>query len=171
MTAYDQLCECPALEEDPWIYADFMMQIPGTQFYYVANIPAHQRAWGPVFTEFHQLYSLRRAASTLAQEGLVSGGTFQFLREAVPWTQQEAADFVGVPLVLVQAWESGAIETIDPRTAWATLAVYVAQLDGRPIHQPFTVLCPSFKARVLRVYPEFPTPTTQTMPTDCPTVC
>lgn len=132
---------------------DFIMTVGATGIQFTAAIPGVLRVTTIEFTPLAQLYARRRAASTLAQWGLTNGDTLQFLRLAVPRTEQEQADKFGVPLVSLQAWEANTAEI--PILSWRELATEVARLDGRFL--PQNGQCPtSFRGRRIRVFPNIP---------------
>lgn len=132
---------------------DFLMPVGSTGIIFVAALRGILQVQGPVFSEADKAAARIRAASTLVHWGIVNGDTFAFIREAIPYTQQEAADRLGVPLLQVQDWESG-VEPV-PRLVWNTLAEEVVRLDGR--HLPPELACPpNFRGRRIRVFPNVP---------------
>jgi hypothetical protein len=88
--------------------------------------------------------------------GLVRGVVFQFLRQGVPWLVSEAATFLNVDTATIDAWEA---ETVPlPLHAYTALASYVDQRDGRQSYPMGAVPVPppSYRDRVIRVYPDIP---------------
>lgn len=137
------------------------MPIGTTGVRFVAKLDAILRAWGPEFSASDIKQALLRAASTLAQTGMIRGQAFAFMRVGGQLTQAQAADLTGVDLPTLQAWEA---ETLPlSMTAWKTLAHYVTDLDGRD-HYMTTPPCPpeTWRRRDIRVYPDFLTISTQT---------
>jgi len=150
----------PVATEVCKIPVDYFMPIGQTRVRFVALLPAILRAWGPVFDpkDIHQ--AELRAASTLAQTGMIRGQAFAFMRQGAVLTQAETATLLGVTPLVIQAYEN---ETVPlPMTAWKTLAHYVTDLDGRD-HYMTTPPCPteSWQRRDIRVYPDFPMQSTQ----------
>jgi len=149
---------------------DYIMMIGNTKVGFVAKLLATLRVWGPEFTpaDIHQAEI--RAASTLAQTALIRGQSLQFMRLAVPWDEPTAATFLGVTVPELQAFE--AETTVMPPSIWLALADYVAKLDGRS-HYDIPPPCPpeNWQPRVIRVWPDFPTPSSQTFPAPGCTPC
>lgn len=132
---------------------DFLMVVGTTGICFTAAIPGVLRATTIDFAPDVQAAARLRAGSTLAQWGLANGDTLQFLRLAVPRTEQEQADDFGVSLGTLQAWEANTVEV--PFHYWKNLATQVARLDGRLI--PANGQLPSsFRGRKIRVFPNVP---------------
>jgi len=152
---------CQVVQVEPcWVPVDYLMRIGTTNVYFVASLQAILRPWGPEFRPQDMHQAELRAASTLAQTALIRGMSLKFLRDGIPWTEAQSAAFLGVPLPTLQAWEAETVET--PRDMWLTLADHVAHLDGRS-HYDIPPPCPreNWQGRVIRVYPDFPTVSTQ----------
>ena len=147
---------CQPIDVEPCKFlVDYLMRIGSTNVYFVAKLPAIIKPWGPVFDAKDMHQAELRAASTLAQTGLIRGQSLQFLRLAVPWTEAELASFLGVTVPDIQGWEA---ETVGlPRTIWLATAHYLAALDGRENYD-IPPPCPmdNWQPRVIRVYPDFP---------------
>lgn len=168
MNPCDPCAPPPSACEPFWTTADYYMQVPGLDIVFVAKLSALQRVWGPEFTVVAMKAAWLRAASTLAHMGLIRGLTFQFLRLGVPWLVSEAAAFLQVSDATVDAWEA---ETLPlPLHAYTALAAYVDQKDGRQSY-PMGQVCrppPSYRARVIRVYPDIPQQSHIDPPDPCP---
>lgn len=133
---------------------DFEMPVGNTGIIFVAALEARMASWGPVFSTVATLAAYRRAASTLAQMALVAGSTFEFMRLAVPYSQSEAAAFLGVSQADVSGWEAGG--SVIPTNLWYLLADKICDIDGREFC-PFPTLPDlSFRPRRVRVYPDIP---------------
>ena len=154
----DDPCDVPV--ERCKIHADYLMQVGITRVSFVARLDATIRPWGLEFAPADVHQAELRAASTLSQMAYIRGQCLQFLRLAIPWTETEAADFLGVTLSDYQGYEA---ETLDlPRNVWLTLSDYVAQLDSRYHYgSPPPTPPDNGQPRIIRVYPDFPTPSTQ----------
>lgn len=154
MSCCDDPC-LPIVVEECQILVDYLMRVGTTNVYFVAQLPAILRAWGPVFDPKHTHQAELRAGSTLAQTGLIRGQSFQFLRFAIPWSETEAATFLGVTVPEIQSWEAEMAEL--PRNIFLALSHYVAALDGRENYDS-PPPCPmeTWQHRVIRVYPDFP---------------
>lgn len=160
MTGCDDPCQEIAVPEVCKVPADYFMPIGTTGVRFVAKLPAILRAWGPEFTASDMRQGELRAASTLAQTGMIRGQAFAFMRNGAQLTEAQAAALCGVDVPTLQAWEA---ETLTlPMTAWKTLAHYVTDLDSRD-HYMTTPPCPPemWRPRDIRVYPDFPMVSTQ----------
>lgn len=132
---------------------DFLMPVGNTGIVFTAAVPGRLYKWGPTFTDTVKAVSRLRAASTLAQMGLVNGATVAFLRVALQLTQAELATSLGVALADVQDWETNVSEI--PRLMWDEISRRVGVADGRPL--PSVVACPqNFRPRKIRVFPNIP---------------
>jgi hypothetical protein len=161
---------CAPTNYEPEIaLVDYYMPVGVTGFQFVAALEAQLRAWGPVFSTVATQAAYLRAGSTLAHMALVAGPTFEFLRLAVAYTQAQAAAFLGVPLATVQAWEAGT-EPV-PTNLWYEMAAEVCRVDKRQF-TPYATLPPvDLRARVVRVFPDVPRPSTPYTPSPCPCPC
>lgn len=150
------------------VEADYYMEVAGFPIQFVAKLPATLQPWGPHFATVATQAAWRRAASTLAQMGLVRGYAMLFLRLGVPWQQSDVASFLGVSVPQVQAWEAETEEV--PPSVWVALATYVAGLDGRYSFHGGQ-FCPpgaGYQPRVIRVHPDIPQTPMQQQPDPCP---
>ena len=132
---------------------DFLMPVGSTGIVFTAAVPGRLYVWGPTFTAAVQAAAKLRAASTLAQMGLINGATFAFLRDALQLTQTELANELGVTVTEVQDWENDVVEI--PRLMWDNVSRRVGTADGRAL--PSVVACPpNFRPRKIRVFPNIP---------------
>ncbi len=145
---------------------DFFMQVGNTGIRFVAAIPGVLQTYGPVFTVAAQKAANLRAASTLAQWGLVSGDTFGFLAQAAGLSPADLATKYNVTLSTVNAWLAN--QTPVPPLVWRCLAYLVGTLDGRVISD-FALAPVSFQPRLIRVFPNVPAPPPPVQPP--PPVC
>lgn len=153
MSSCDDPC-VPVAWEPCKVPVDYFMPIGTTGVRFVARLDAILRAWGPEFSASDMQRANLRAASTLAQTGMIRGQAFAFMRNGAQLTEAQAAALCGVDVPTLQAWEA---ETLSlPMTAWKTLAHYVTDLDGRD-HYMTTPPCPpeNWQHRDIRVYPDF----------------
>jgi len=137
---------------------DLLMPVGATGLIFTAAMPGILREWGPSFSdEVHRVSNLR-AASTLIQMGLIRGESFVFIRESLRMSQQDVATLYGVTLETVIEWESNVIPV--PVNVWACLSYRVCLADGRTL-PPDRALCPDWRPRLIRVFPNAPMVGTQ----------
>lgn len=148
--------DSPQLVGKPGLY-DFLMPVGSTGIVFVAALQGILQSWGPVFSPAVQKAAYLRAASTLAQWGIVSGDTFAFLAQGAQLDQAGVAARYNVPLATVQAWYAGTIPV--PPITWWCLAHFVGSLDGRSISD-FALPPGDLRPRLIRVFPNVPTPNT-----------
>ncbi len=156
----------PTAEEVEYVLVDFEMPVGRTGIIFVAALEARLTSAGPIFSTVATLAAYRRAASTLAHMGLVSGPTFEFMRHAIEFSTAQAGTFVGVPEATVVAWEAGS-EPV-PTNIWYLFADYVCAKDGREFCPYPTLPDLDFRARRVRVYPDIPRQSMQQYLPDCP---
>ncbi len=145
---------------------DYYMPVGNTGIVFVAALQGRLQAWGPVFSQPLRQAANLRAASTLAQWGLVSGDTFAFMRSAVGLTQADVATLYGVPLLTVMNWENNVVPV--PRSIWLCMSYRVCLQDGRsPVDD--LAIPQDFRPRRIRVFPNIPgTPMVQPETPPCP---
>lgn len=156
----------PDVPDIEYLLVDFEMPVGQTGIVFVAALEARLMSWGPVFQTVATLAAYRRAASTLAHMALISGATFEFMRQAIEFSTAQAGAFVGVSEATVQAWEAGT-EPV-PTNIWYLFADYVCAKDGREFCPYLTLPEQDFRARRIRVYPDVPRTGTPQPPPDCP---
>lgn len=137
---------------------DFSMPVGNTGIVFVAALQGILYAWGPQFSDLAKQAAYRRAASTLAQWGIVSNDTFAFIALGVPMDAQGIATRYGVPLATAQGWLNGTIPV--PAQVWQCFAHLVCATDQRNFlpNPPSPVPPPSLRPRTIRVFPNVPTP-------------
>ena len=145
---------CGGTLETPIALVDYYMPVGETGLQFVAALQAQMLSWGPSFSTVATQAAYRRAGSTLAHMALVAGSTFQFIRNAIPFTQAEAAAFLGVTVPQIVAWEDGVSEV--PLDLWYHLADKVCQVDRRAFTPYLTLPTRSIQAYVVRVHPDVP---------------
>lgn len=159
--------DCSSVQPDPQIeLVDFEMPVGQTGIIFVAALEATMMSWGPVFSTIATQAAYRRAASTLAHTGLVSGATFEFMRHGADMSVAGVASFLGVPTTTIEAWETGTL--VVPTNQWYLLADKICALDGREFCPYLTLPCPDFRPRRIRVYPDIPRQSTQRTSGGCP---
>lgn len=129
---------------------DYFVTVPNTGITFVAAIAGVLYATGVVFPPASIISANLRAASTLAQMGLLSGNTLTFLRTGAQLTQAQEAAIVGVPLLTYQAYEAGTLPV--PLAVWKCLAFRVTTMDGRYMATELN-LSQDFRARLIRIFP------------------
>jgi DNA-binding XRE family transcriptional regulator len=146
---------------------DLLMPVGATGLIFTAAMPGILREWGPSFSdEVHRVSNLR-AASTLIQMGLIRAESVVFIRESLRMSQQEMATLYGVTVETVMGWEDKSIPI--PLNVWTCLSYRVCLADGRTL-PPDHALCPDWRARLIRVFPNAPMPgnTQPDQPSLCP---
>jgi len=146
---------------------DFLMDVGSTGIRFVAALPGLLRTWGPEFTLAAQQAAYLRAASTIAQWGVVSGDTFGFLAQGAGLSDADLALRYNVSLATVQGWIANTIPV--PPSVWRCLASLVGSLDGRAISD-FALSPSSLRPRLIRIFPNAPMPSAppQNTPPACP---
>jgi hypothetical protein len=134
---------------------DLLMPVGNTGLIFTAAVPGRLYEWGPTFTPLVTKAANLRAASTLVQMGLIRGESVAFMRAALGFTQADLAALYGVPLSTVIGWEDNTLPI--PRGTWQCLAFRVCTADGRSLPVD-TALTPSWRPRLIRVFPVVPTP-------------
>ena len=129
---------------------DYTVSVPNNGITFVAAIGGILQSWGPVWPQAAIDSANRRAASTLAHMGLISGDTFTFFRTSLKLTQAQVATQMNVPLLTEQAWEANTIPV--PRIIWGILAEMVCQADQRYLPPELSVN-PDFRPRLIRIFP------------------
>jgi hypothetical protein len=147
----------PELVGKPGLF-DFYMNVGSSGIVFVAALPGLLREWGAEFASYAIDAAFRRAGSTLAQWGIISGDTFGFLAQAAKLSVADLSARYGVPEVTIQAWINNQTP-VDP-AVWQCLAYLVCSLDGRNFlpNPPAPVPAPSLRPRQIRVFPNVPTP-------------
>jgi len=133
---------------------EYLMPVGSTGIIFIAEVPGRLEEWGVYFSEPVKHISKLRAASTLAQMGIIRGELFAFLRESLRLTQADIATMDGVSLETVQGWEDNSIPI--PIDAWGSLASQVCSRDGRIAPTEYS-MTPDFRPRRIRVFPNIPT--------------
>jgi len=133
---------------------DYLMFVGTTGITFTAAVPGRLLEWGPVFSPEVQIAANLRAASTLVQMGLISGETYAFMRQALQLSQADVATMYGIPLITVISWENGTVPV--PREYWGCLAYRVCLADGRAMPADFALPPPSFRGRLIRIFPNIP---------------
>jgi hypothetical protein len=138
-----------------YIVADFFMPVGTTGIIFVAALQGLSSAAGPtIFAQSDQDACYVRAGSTLARWGIIYGQFFAFIRQALKWTQADAAAFIGgVTVADIQAWEAGT--TPIPRDSWIMLADEICRVDTRPGLEGLA-LSPDLRPRTIRIFPDIP---------------
>lgn len=132
---------------------DLLMPVGSTGLVFTAAMPGRLYEWGPVFSDEVQRVSNLRAATTLIQMGLIRGESLAFIRSALRLSQQELADLYSVTLGTVVGWEDNSIPI--PLNIWTCLSYRACLADGR-ILPADRALCPDWRARLIRVFPNTP---------------
>lgn len=132
---------------------DLLMPVGDTGLIFTAAMPGILYVTGPTFTPLVEHVAYLRAASTLIQMGLVRGESFAFLRYALQLTVAEVAVLYGVSEPTVQGWEDNSIPI--PMPVWNCFSQRVMVADGRVLPAN-PAICPSFRARLIRVFPNAP---------------
>jgi len=132
---------------------DLLMPVGSTGLVFTAAMPGILRTWGVEFSAAVQRASYLRAASTLVQMGLIRGESFLFLRTALGLTQLEVATLYGVTTIEVDGWETNSIPI--PLSVWACFSARVCAADRVP-YPSSSSFGSSFRARLIRVFPEAP---------------
>jgi len=132
---------------------DYLMPVGSTGFVFVAAVPGRLYKWGIAFTEPVKQAANLRAASTLALMGIIRGETFAFLRNALQFSQSDAASIYNVSLATVQGWENNSIPI--PVFVWGDLSCRVSKADSRGVLKEYA-LTPDFRSRKIRVFPCIP---------------
>ncbi len=147
---------------------DYLVSVGSTGIRFVAAMAGMLQPWGPVFQPAAIMLANLRAGSTLAQMGLISGDTFAFLRFSIQLQQSDVAAFLGVPLLTEQNWENNSVPL--PRLIWCQLAERVCAADQRylPPELQGASTPPSFRPRLIRIFPNSPQPHQPFMPQICP---
>lgn len=148
---------------------DFYMNVGNTGIVFIAALPGFLREWGAEFPQYAVDAAYRRAGSTLAQWGIVSGDTFGFLAQAAKLSVADLSARYGVPEVTLTAWINNQIP-VEP-SVWQCLAYLVCSLDGRNFlpNPPASVPPPSLRPRQIRVFPTLPMSSMpQSAPPGCP---
>ncbi len=132
---------------------DLLMPVANTGLVFTAAVPGLLSLYGPVFTELVRRAANLRAATTLVHMGLVRGESVEFIREALGLTPQQLAAISGVDLLDVSNWEANTV--VVPIHVWGDLAARACLADGRtmPLHH---ALCPDWRPRLIRVFPNIP---------------
>lgn len=143
---------------------DFLMPVGATGLVFTAAVPGRLYQWGPTFTPLVQTAARLRAASTLIQMGLIRGESFEFMRLALGLSQADVAALYNVTLSTVIDWEDNSLPI--PLAIWQCFAFRVCLADGRTL-PPEQSLTPSWRPRLIRVFPTIPTPP-QPQPTSPP---
>ena len=134
--------------------ADFPMPVGSTGLVFVAALQGTATLAGPPdFPQLAQDAAYLRAATTLARMGIVSGATFAFIRQAIGYTQAEAATFLEVTESDVANWETGI--TPVPVENWRDLAAEACRLDSRPPLQHLALFT-AIPARTIRITVDIP---------------
>lgn len=132
---------------------DLLMPVGATGLVFTAAMPGRLYEWGASFTdEVHRVSNLR-AATTLIQMGLIRGESLTFIREALRMSQQEMATLYGVALGTALGWENNSIPI--PVNVWACLSYRACLADGRTLPAD-RALDPSWRPRLIRVFPQMP---------------
>jgi len=132
---------------------DLLMPVGATGLVFTAAMPGRLYEWGPSFTdEVHRVSNLR-AATTLIQMGLIRGESVVFIREALRMSQQDMAILYGVTLETVIGWEDNSIPV--PLNVWTCLSYRACLGDGRTLPAD-RALCPDWRPRLIRVFPQVP---------------
>lgn len=106
------------------------IEVTGRKF--VKDVPAMVCAsCGRAYVDVSQMQRLElEVAATVANSGMVNGGTFRFMRKALGLTATELAPLLGVAAETLSRWENGGRNT--DRAAWVTVGGMVAdRLEGR----------------------------------------
>lgn len=141
------------------IVGDFWMPVGTTGIVFVAALSGTSSASGPtVFPVDAQAAAYLRAGSTLARWGMVNPQFFAFIRLAMGMSQADVATFLDIPLVDVQAYESGTL--LIPRSIWVRLADEICLRDPRPGLAHLS-LQPDLRPRQIRIHPDVPQQTEQ----------
>jgi len=146
--------DSPQAVGKPGLY-DFTMPVGNTGIVFIAALQGILRENGVDFTLLAQQAAYRRAASTLAQWGVISSDTFAFLAQGANLSASDLAFRYSVSVPTAQGWLDGQIPV--PTAVWRCLAAFVCYLDGRSLADcapPPTSLRP----RLIRVFPNVPTP-------------
>lgn len=144
---------------------DLLMPVGDTGLIFTAAMPGILYVTGPRFTPPVEKAAYLRAASTLIQMGLVRGESFAFLRYALGLTIAEVAALYGVLDVAVQGWEDNTIQI--PVNIWSCFAQRVMLADGRVLPAN-PAICPSFRSRLIRVFPNAPMVSQSQANPECP---
>lgn len=147
---------------------DYLIPVGSTGIRFVAAIAGLLQSWGPVFQPAAMQLADLRAASTLCQWGLISGDIFAFERSSIQLSQQDVATLLNVPLVTVEEWESDEVPV--PRLMWQEIAARVCKTDQRSLPPELQVVfpSPSFRPRLVRIFPNVPQPPQPQLPPECP---
>lgn len=133
---------------------DIQMPLGNTGILFVAAVSGVLMPLGVIFTPLVTYRSYLAASTAIIRMGLIRGESFEFLRTTLSLSQSDIAVLYGVDQAAVVAWEANVVPV--PWSVWSCLSYRVALADGVALPSHGTIDPPSWRPRLIRVFPNIP---------------